>query len=109
MGKKGEIDTSKRAGEFTSEQLEKIKNIVQDPQAFKIPRWCLNNQKEYKDGECKHVTATQVPGLLRDIKVRLKKIASNRGIRHDRKLRVRGQHTKTTGRGRNVPRTKTTK
>ncbi|KAF6155801.1 hypothetical protein GIB67_039132 [Kingdonia uniflora] len=38
---------------------------------------------------------------LRDDLERLKKIRNYRGLRHYWGLRVRGQHTKTTGRGEN--------
>merc|ERR1711977_543148 len=97
--KKGEIDMSKRAGEFSVEQLEKLMEIVANPQAYKIPRWFLNNQKEYKDGAYTQVTAAQIDSLMRDTLERLKKIRSHRGIRHYWGVRVRGQHTKSTGRG----------
>jgi small subunit ribosomal protein S18e len=36
--------------------------------------------------------------MLRDDLERLKKIRNHRGLRHYWGLRVRGQHTKTTGR-----------
>merc|ERR1712146_234289 len=49
--KKGEKDTSKRAGEFTTEDLEKLKEIVSSPKEYNIPIWFLNNQKKYKSGE----------------------------------------------------------
>ena len=40
---------------------------------------------------------------LREDRERLKKIQAHRGVRHYMGLRVRGQHTKTTGRrGRTV-------
>ena len=39
------------------------------------------------------------PSLADDIE-RLKKIRNHRGLRHYWGIRVRGQHTKTTGRGR---------
>merc|ERR1719504_432659 len=48
--KKGEIDMSKRAGEFKIEQMEKLMEIVANPQAYKIPLWFLNCRKSYKDG-----------------------------------------------------------
>merc|ERR1712093_824743 len=97
--KKGEIDMSKRAGEFTVEQMEKLMEIVANPQAYKIPRWFLNCQKEYKDGTYSQVNTSQIDALMRGTLERLKKIRSHRGIRHFWGVRVRGQHTKTTGRG----------
>merc|ERR1712167_337743 len=88
--KKGEMGMSKRAGEFTVEHLEKLMEIVAHPQAYTIPRWFLNNQKEYKDGGFSQVAAAQVDGLLRDTLERLKRIRSHRGIRHYWGVRVRG-------------------
>merc|ERR1711959_359603 len=97
--KKGEVDMSRRAGEFTTEQMERLMEIVANPQAYKIPRWFLNCQKEYKTGTYSQVTTTQIDSLTRDTLERLKKIRSHRGIRHYWGVRVRGQHTKTSGRG----------
>merc|ERR1712025_1066137 len=97
--KKGNIDLTKRAGEFAVEQLEKLMEIVANPKTYKIPSWFLNNQVDYKDGTFSQVTASQVDGLMRETLERLKKIRSHRGIRHHWGVRVRGQHTKTTGRG----------
>merc|ERR1711904_755526 len=58
--KNGDIDTSKRAGEFKIEQMEKLMDIVASPQAYKIPRWFLNNQKSLKDGTYSQVTAASI-------------------------------------------------
>jgi small subunit ribosomal protein S18e len=96
--KKGDIDLTKRAGEFAVEQLQKLMEIVADPKTYKIPSWFLNNRLEYKDGIDKHVTAS-LESLMRETLERLKKIHAHRGIRHYWGVRVRGQHTKTTGRG----------
>ncbi len=41
---------------------------------------------------------SQIDAKLRDDLERLKKIRNHRGLRHYWGLRVRGQHTKTTGR-----------
>lgn len=35
--KKADVDLSKRAGELTSEELERIVTIMQNPTAYKIP------------------------------------------------------------------------
>ncbi|RKP18258.1 hypothetical protein ROZALSC1DRAFT_30035, partial [Rozella allomycis CSF55] len=83
--KKAEVNLKKRAGELTSEELERLVTVVQNPQDYKIPEWFLNRQKDIKDGSYSQ------------------KIRVHRGLRHFWGLRVRGQHTKTTGRrGRTV-------
>jgi len=101
--KKADIDLSKRAGELTIEELERIITIVQDPTAYKIPTWFLNRQHDIVDGKNYQILANGLQSKLREDLERLKKIRCHRGLRHYWGLRVRGQHTKTTGRrGRTV-------
>ncbi|KAL3179303.1 hypothetical protein MRX96_038198 [Rhipicephalus microplus] len=88
--KKADVDLNKRAGELTDEE-------------YKIPDWFLNRQKDIKDGKYSQVTSNALENKLREDLERLKKIRAHRGLRHFWGLRVRGQHTKTTGRrGRTV-------
>merc|ERR1711950_5392 len=101
--KKADIDLSKRAGELSEEDVEKIITIMQNPRQYKIPNWFLNRQKDIKDGKTGQVMANLLDNKLREDLERLKKIRAHRGLRHYWGLRVRGQHTKTTGRrGRTV-------
>jgi small subunit ribosomal protein S18e len=91
------------AGELTSEELERIVTIIQNPTQYKIPSWFLNRQRDIVDGKDSHILANGVDSKLREDLERLKKIRAHRGLRHYWGLRVRGQHTKTTGRrGRTV-------
>lgn len=70
---------------------------------YKVPNWFLNRQKDIIDGKYNQLTSSNLDSKLRDDLERLKKIRSHRGLRHYWGLRVRGQHTKTTGRrGRTV-------
>jgi len=101
--KKADIDLKKRAGELTEEEIEAIKTIIANPLQFNIPEWFLNSQKDHKDGKYSQVVANNLDTKLRDNFERMKKIRLHRGLRHYWNLRVRGQHTKTTGRhGRTV-------
>ena len=99
--------------------------IIQNPRQYKIPDWFLNRKKDIKDGKFSQVLANDLNNKLRgacyqldawfrncilmfrcnsveDLE-RMKKIRLHRGIRHYWGVRVRGQHTKTTGRhGRTV-------
>merc|ERR1711997_382171 len=96
--KKADIDLHKRAGELSEEEVEKIVTIMQNPRQYKIPNWFLNRQKDIKDGKTNQVKANFLDNKLREDLERLKKIRALRGLRHYWGLRVRGQHTKTTGR-----------
>ncbi|MEK7580373.1 MAG: 30S ribosomal protein S13 [Patescibacteria group bacterium] len=70
------IDPNKKVKDLTSEEIEKLKLLI---------------EKNYKtEGELKHE-------IFSNIK-RLKDIGAYRGIRHTRRLPVRGQRTKTNSR-----------
>ena len=95
--------TCHSAGEITSEELERIVTIIQNPTQYKIPTWFLNRQRDIVDGKDTQVLANGMDSKLREDLERLKKIRAHRGLRHYWGLRVRGQHSKTTGRrGRTV-------
>ena len=96
--KKAEINPNKRAGELTPEEIEKLIAIIQNPQQFRIPTWFLNRQKDFKTGKTSHIVSNNLESKLRDDIERLKKMRIHRGLRHWWGIRVRGQHTKTTGR-----------
>merc|ERR1712200_340783 len=106
--KKADIEVTKRAGELSDEEVEKLITIMTNPRQYKIPDWFLNRQKDIKDGKFSQVTSNQLDYKLREDLERLKKIRAHRGLSHYWGLRVRGQHTKTTGRrGRTVGVSKT--
>lgn len=96
--KKADINLNKRAGELTNDELERLVKIMQSPREYKIPDWFLNRQKDPKDGGFTQVISNGLDNVLREDLERLKKIRAHRGLRHFWSLRVRGQHTKTTGR-----------
>nr|AAX62459.1 ribosomal protein S18 [Lysiphlebus testaceipes] len=101
--KKADIALQKRAGECTEEEIEKIVTIIANPRHYKIPDYYLNRQKDKVDGKYSQLTGSSVDSKLREDLERLKKIRAHKGLRHYWGLRVRGQHTKTTGRrGRTV-------
>ena len=101
--RKADIDLNKRAGELTDDEVEKLITVMSNPRQYKIPDWFLNRQKDIKDGKYSQVMANALDTKLREDLERLKKIRAHRGLRHFWGVRVRGQHTKTTGRrGRTV-------
>lgn len=93
-----EVDMTKRAGELQPEELERVVKIMQDPLNSKIPAWFINRQRDLKDGATTQLLANNLDNKMREDIEALKKIRLHRGLRHSWGLRVRGQHTKTTGR-----------
>lgn len=80
--KKADIDATKRAGELSDEEVDKVITIMQNPRQYKIPDWFLNRQKDIKDGKFYQILANNWESKLRDDLERLKKIKAHRGLRH---------------------------
>ena len=101
--KSADVDLNKRAGQLTNAEIDKLVAIIQHPTDFGIPQWFLNRQKDIRDGSFSQLFANNLEITLREDLTRLRKIKAHRGLRHYFGHRVRGQHTKTTGRhGRTV-------
>eukprot|EP00906_Rhabdomonas_costata_P008674 RCo012324 len=101
--KKADIDLNRRAGTLSADEVSKLVAIMQNPTQFKIPEWFLNRQKDPRDGKSTQLISNFWEQRMREDLEKLKKMRCHRGLRHMWGLRVRGQHTKTTGRrGRTV-------
>jgi len=100
--KKAEVDVQKRAGELTADEIERLVAIIQNPLQFKIPAYMLNRQRDYKTGKNVHMSSNTLDTTLRSDLERMKKVRAHRGLRHYWGVKVRGQHTCTTGRGINI-------
>ncbi|KAK8708761.1 hypothetical protein V6N13_059798 [Hibiscus sabdariffa] len=70
-----------------------LHSFMEDQSALTHP-----SSKDYKDGKYSQVVSNALDMKLRDDLELLKKIRNHRGLKHYWGLRVRGQHTKTTGR-----------
>jgi len=96
--KKAEVNPDVRVGFLTETDLNKIEEIIKDPTKYSLPTWLFNKRKNAEDGKDTHlISADLVLRTKTDID-EAKAIRSWRGYRHAYGLKVRGQHTKTTGR-----------
>jgi small subunit ribosomal protein S18e len=101
--KKADIDPLKRAGELSEREIEQMLLVINNPLEYKIPAYFLNRRRDIKDGKTTQLVSNSLDNKMREDFERMKKIRCHRGLRHFWGLRVRGQHTKTTGRrGRTV-------
>nr|KAG5710558.1 hypothetical protein BaRGS_013204 [Batillaria attramentaria] len=80
--KKANVDITKRAGELSEEEVERIVTVMSNPRQYKIPDWFLNRQKDVKDGRYSQVLSNALDNKLREDLERLKKIRAHRGLRH---------------------------
>jgi len=85
------IDENKKIQDLSKGEMVKLEEFAKNPS---VPAFLKNRQKDFDDGEDKHLSGTDLK--LRnefDVK-RLRKIRSYRGTRHMLGLPVRGQRTK---------------
>jgi small subunit ribosomal protein S13 len=96
--KKAGVNPDLRVGLLTETDIGKIEEIIKDPTKYGLPHWLYNKRKDADTGKDTHlISADLVLRTKVDID-QAKEIRSWRGYRHAYGLKVRGQHTKTTGR-----------
>lgn len=94
-----ELDPSQRLGFVTDDVISSIEGIIKDPVAAGLPDWYVNRPRDRMSGKMLHLIGSDLDFAQRNDIDRLRRIKSWRGIRHSLGLKVRGQHTRTTGRG----------
>ncbi|MCJ7450743.1 MAG: 30S ribosomal protein S13 [Candidatus Nanohaloarchaeota archaeon QJJ-9] len=91
-----EIDKEKKIGDLSEEEIEKIKEVIENPEEYNIPAFLRNRRKDRETGEDKHIIGADLELKQQfDIK-RMKEIDSYKGWRHDQGLPVRGQKTQSS-------------
>ena len=89
------IDPAKKTGNLEDSEISALNDVINNPNKAGMPEWMFNRRKDKETGETKHLlTGTLNFVQDNDIK-RLKKVKSLRGMRHQKKLPVRGQRTKS--------------
>lgn len=63
-----------RAGELSTDEINKVVSIISEPTEYKIPDWFLNRRRDFTTGKTKQVVSNQLSSAIRDDLVRLKKI-----------------------------------
>ena len=71
--RKADIDLTKRAGELTEDEVERVITIMQNPRQYSIPDWFLNRLKDLKDRKYIQVLAKGLDNKLHEELERLKK------------------------------------
>jgi small subunit ribosomal protein S13 len=96
--RKANVNPDTRVGFLTESDVEKIEEIIEDPAKHNIPIWLFNRRKDTETGKDMHLTTSELMLKSKTDIEQAKEIRSWRGYRHAYSLKVRGQHTKTTGR-----------
>ena len=85
-------------GELSEEQIGKLEEMMGNPEKYGIPSWMLNRRKDLDTGTDRHLIGTDLVFAMRQDIEREKNINTWIGYRHNYGQKVRGQHTRTTGR-----------
>ncbi len=92
------IDSRMKLGALNDRQISEIQDCLRDPTKIGIPTFILNHKKDPETGINTHYIGSDLDFVLKSELDREKALASWRGVRHSFGLKVRGQHTRTTGR-----------
>ncbi len=88
------IDSTKKTGELSAQEVQRLNDIIKNPAKFGIPVWMLNRRKDIETGDDKHLLGADLRWQIENDLKRMKMIRSYRGVRHMSGLTVRGQRTK---------------
>ncbi|MHA1129315.1 MAG: 30S ribosomal protein S13 [Candidatus Helarchaeota archaeon] len=98
--KLAQLDPNQRLGYVPQRDIARLEEIIKTPlQDLAIPPYLLNRQKDMKTGENDHVIGSKLMLVNKSDIDRMRRTKSYKGIRHQLGLKVRGQRTKSTGRG----------
>jgi len=98
-----DLDATERLGSLSDGDIRRLEEAIDDPKSIGLPTWMLNRRKDPMTGDDLHVLASDLDLRNKDDVDLMRETRSWKGERHARGLKVRGQHTKTTGRtGRSV-------
>lgn len=92
------IASSSTIGSLSEAQLSQLEGAIKEPLTHGIPRYFLNRRKDFETGKDIHFVGNDlVFAISQDIK-REQTLKTWRGFRHQYNQKVRGQHTRSTGR-----------
>ncbi|MGD0511310.1 MAG: 30S ribosomal protein S13 [Candidatus Micrarchaeaceae archaeon] len=92
------IPKSTEVGTLSESQVEDVEKIIKDPEGSGIPWYGINRNKDAETGKDIHVVSSE---LIFNTRQDVSRDISNktwRGHRHQYGQKVRGQHTRSTGR-----------
>ena len=91
------VNGREKIGNLSDADIEKLDEAIGTITEW-LPTWLRNRNKDLYTGKDLHLIGTEIELTLREDINLLRKIRSYRGIRHERKLPVRGQRTRSNKR-----------
>ncbi len=97
------LDATERLGSLSDADVKKLETAMDDPASIRTTILDAQQAKDPMTGDDLHVLASDLDLRNKDDIDLMRETRNWKGERHARGLKVRGQHTKTTGRtGRSV-------
>lgn len=96
------MDKKKKLVDLTDPEIATIEKAIDDPSALGIPSWMLNRRKDMDTGKDLHLNTSDLNLTLKNDLDLMGETKSYRGLRLAKGLKVRGQRTKSTGRGKSA-------
>jgi small subunit ribosomal protein S13 len=90
-----DVDVNKKAGFLGSQEVERLNDVIKNPEKYNVPVWMKNRRRDYESGKDMHIITGDLDFIKEQDLRRLKKIKSYKGLRHAVGLPVRGQRTKS--------------
>ncbi|EQD28121.1 MAG: 30S ribosomal protein S13 [Thermoplasmataceae archaeon] len=98
IANKLELDSTKKLGELTEEEVEVIRDFVESEEYENFPHWLLNNRNDPVTGRNVNLVSNDLDIQIQDNVNLMRRIRSYKGIRHETGHKVRGQRTRSNGR-----------
>ena len=87
-------------GDLSEPDLRRLEDIIAHPERHGIPAWLYNRRRDPALGTDRHLSVSALDFVEKQDINELKKIRAYRGVRHGLGLPVRGQRTRSSGRGK---------
>ncbi|EQB66960.1 MAG: 30S ribosomal protein S13 [Thermoplasmataceae archaeon] len=98
IANKLELDSTRKLGELSEEEVEEIREFVESEEYEDFPAWLLNNRNDPVTGKNVNLVSNDLEIQLQDNVNLMRRIRSYKGIRHESGHKVRGQRTRSNGR-----------
>lgn len=92
------VNPGELLGNLSEEQLDGIEAVMRNPEQKGVKSFLLNRPRDKETGKPKHLIVTDLQLAVRQDITGEKEMRSWRGWRHSIGQKVRGQHTRSTGR-----------
>lgn len=92
------INPVSRMGYLSDREVKILEDLIKE-KPEEVPSYFVNRQKDYKSGENLHATGSIIMLMNKSDIDTMRRTKSYKGIRHQLGLKLRGQRTKSTGRG----------